>query len=40
MWFAMPRQTFNVAIYGFIGAYKLLIIMFNVVPYIALVIVS
>lgn len=37
-WFPMPRQAFNLIIYGFIGLYKLLIIMFNVVPYIALII--
>lgn len=37
-WFPMPRQTFNQAIYGFMGLYKLLIIVFNVVPYVALVI--
>jgi len=28
------------AIYGFIGLYKLFIIVFNVVPYVALVIAS
>lgn len=38
MWFPMSRQAFNAAIYGFIGLYKLFIIVFNVVPFIALLI--
>ncbi|MEZ4484753.1 MAG: hypothetical protein R2864_09180 [Syntrophotaleaceae bacterium] len=37
-WFPMSREAFNLAVYGFMGLYKLLIIVFNVVPYIALVI--
>ena len=40
MWFPMSREAFNLAIYGFIGIYKLFIIVFNVVPYVALVILS
>lgn len=39
-WFPMPRETFNVAIYSFIGLYKVLVIVFNAVPYIALLIVG
>lgn len=38
MWFPMSRDAFNLAIYGFIGLYKLFIIVFNVVPYIAVII--
>lgn len=37
-WFPMSRQAFNLAIYGFMGLYKLFIIVFNVVPYVALAI--
>ncbi len=35
-WFPMPRETFNVVIYSFLGVFKIFVIMFNVVPYIAL----
>lgn len=35
-WFPMPRETFDVVIYSFIGAFKLLFIVFNVIPYLAL----
>ena len=37
-WFPMPRETFNVAIYSFIGIYKIIIIVFNIVPWAALAI--
>ena len=39
-WFSISRETFNVAIYSFIGLYKIFVIVFNVVPYIALLIVG
>ena len=34
--FPMPRESFNVMLYGFIGLYKIIIIAGNVVPFIAL----
>ena len=34
--FPMPRETFNVVIYSFLGLYKIALIMFNLVPYVAL----
>jgi len=37
-WFSISREAFNVAIYSFIGLYKILIILFNLVPWIALII--
>lgn len=37
-WFPMPRDAFNVVIYSFIGLYKILFFVFNVIPYLALVI--
>jgi len=37
-WFPMPRDAFNIVIYSFIGLYKVLILVFNLVPYVALVI--
>ena len=35
-WFPMPRQTFNVVIYSFLGVYKIAVFVFNLVPYVAL----
>jgi hypothetical protein len=37
-WFSITRETFDIASYTYIGAFKLLVIIFNVVPYFALVI--
>jgi len=39
-WFPIPREAFNVAIYSFIGLFKIFVLVFNLVPYIALVIVG
>jgi hypothetical protein len=39
-WFSIPREVFNVAIYSFIGLYKILVITFNLIPYVALLIVG
>ncbi len=39
-WFAMPRETFDTVIYCFMGFFKILYFLFNLVPYIALVIVG
>jgi hypothetical protein len=38
-WFPIPRETFNVAIYSFLGLFKVVFIVFNLVPYVALLIV-
>ena len=38
--FSISRETFNVAIYSFLALYKVLVIVFNLIPYIALVIVG
>ena len=37
-WFPISREAFNVAIYSFLGLYKIFVLMFNLVPYIAFVI--
>jgi hypothetical protein len=37
-WYPMSREAFNVVIYSFVGLYKILFIVFNLVPYLALVI--
>ena len=39
-WFPISREAFNVAIYSFLGLYKILIIIFNLVPYIVLLIIG
>ncbi len=38
--YPMTRETFNVAIYCFVGAMKLIVLMFNLVPYLALLIIT
>jgi hypothetical protein len=38
--FSVSRETFNVAVYSFIGLYKILVIVFNLIPYIALSIIA
>jgi len=39
-WFPIPRETFNVVIYSFLGLFKIVFLIFNVVPYVALLIVG
>jgi len=38
--FLISEAQFNVAMYSFLGAYKLLVFAFNIIPWIALCIVS
>ncbi len=37
-WFPMSREAFNITLYAFLGAYKLIFWGFIAVPYIALLI--
>ena len=37
-WFPIPRETYNVVIYLFLGLFKIVFLVFNVVPYVALLI--
>lgn len=37
-WFPIPRDTFNVVSYCFLGVFKTFFIFFNVTPYVALLI--
>lgn len=37
-WFPMPRETFNIVAYSFIGVYKIIVLGFSAVPWIALLI--
>ncbi len=39
-WFPIPRETYNVVIYSFLGLLKIVFLVFNVVPYVALRIVG
>jgi len=39
-WFPISRDAFNIAIYSFLGVYKLLFIVFCIVPWIALSIIN
>lgn len=38
--FPMPRETFNAIIYSFLGLLKIIVIFFNLVPYLALLIIK
>ena len=40
LWFGLPRETVSVAMYAFLGAFKMLWLVFNAVPYVALLIVG
>ena len=39
-WYPVSRDAFNVVIYSFIGVFKMFFLMFNLVPYVALLIVG
>ena len=39
-WFPLPRETFNVVIYSFLGLFKIFFLVFNLVPYVALLIIG
>ena len=38
--FSLPREAFNVVFYAFLGLYKIVFLVFNAVPYAALMIVE
>ena len=35
-WFPMSEQTFNAIVYSYLGIYKILVIVFNLVPWLAM----
>ena len=39
-WFPMPRESFNVVLYAYLGLFKIVFLALNVVPYAALLIVG
>ena len=38
VWFPIPRETFDVLIYAFLGLFKIVFLAFNLVPFLALLI--
>ncbi|MCD6526074.1 MAG: hypothetical protein J7K75_03670 [Desulfuromonas sp.] len=39
-WFPMPRETFTVVLYGYLGFFKILFIVFILVPWLALLMIG
>lgn len=39
-WYAISRETFDIIAYSYLGLFKVLFIVFNLVPYLALVIIA
>ena len=39
-WFPAERETFNAFFYGYLGLFKIFFLMFNLTPYLALLIVG
>ena len=39
-WFPIPRETIDVVIYSFLGLFKIVFLVFNLVPYLALLIIA
>jgi hypothetical protein len=37
-WFPIPREHFNVVVYACLGLFKIMILLFNAVPFVALLI--
>jgi hypothetical protein len=38
-WFVLSRETFDTVLYSFLALFKILVIVFNIVPWIALCII-
>ena len=39
-WFSGSEETFNVVMYSFLGLFKIVFLVFNLVPYLALLIIG
>ncbi|MGB8225343.1 MAG: DUF6868 family protein [Sedimentisphaerales bacterium] len=39
-WFTLSKEAFNVIFYSFLGAMKIFVLFFNLVPWIALLIIG
>ena len=40
IWFPISRETYNVVFYSFLGLFKAIFLIFNAVPYLALLIIG
>lgn len=40
IWFPIPRESFDLIIYSFLGLFKIVFLAFNLVPYLALLIIG
>ncbi len=40
MWFPISKETFNLVFYAFLGLYKIIFLIFNAVPFFALLIIG
>ncbi len=40
IFFPIPRETFDIVIYAFLGLFKVVFTIFNLVPYLALLIIA
>ena len=39
-WFPIPRETFTLIIYSFLGIFKIFFLMFNVIPWLVLLLIG
>ena len=39
-WFPISREAFNIIVYAFLGLFKITVLVFNVVPFVALLIIG
>jgi len=39
-WFRIPRESFDLVLYAFIGLFKVFFLVFNLVPYLALLLIG
>lgn len=39
-WFPISRENFSLVFYGFLGIFKIVVLVFNIVPYVALLIIG
>ena len=39
-WIPVPRETYNIIMYSLIGAFKIILIVFVVIPYVSLLIIG
>ena len=40
IWFPLPRETFDMLYYSFLGLFKIFFLFFNLVPFVALLIIG